>query len=142
MLFVAFGAEEAGLLGSTHFASKDPLVPLSNIAFLLNIDLMANGADGITAVAGADFPEHLEILRQQNTALSAVKEVKSRSNAPNSDHYPFISRGVKGMFIYTMGGPPHYHDVNDTYEAMEFQRYSETRELMRSFLDKLMSLPK
>jgi aminopeptidase YwaD len=65
--------------------------------------------------------------------------VKGRRNAPNSDHYPFVERGVKGMFIYTLGGPPHYHDVHDTYAHMEFQRYVQVRELMRGFLDALMA---
>ena len=138
MLFIAFGAEEVGLIGSTHYAGKEPLVPLANTAFILNIDLMSNGADGITAVAGLDFPGHLELLKKVNAEQSAVKEVKARNNVPNSDHYPFIERGVKGMFIYTLGGPPHYHDVNDTYEHMEFQRYGEVRELMRGFLEGVM----
>lgn len=139
MVFIAFSGEEAGLIGSTHYAGKEPLVPLANTAFILNLDLMANGADGITAVAGLDFPTQFAQLQALNTELGAVKEVKGRRNAPNSDHYPFIERGVKGMFIYTLGGPPHYHDVNDTYEHMEFQRYAEVRELMRRFLDGLMA---
>lgn len=139
MLFIAFSGEEAGLIGSTHYAAKEPLAPLRNTAFLLNLDLMANGADGITAVAGLDFPSHFARLQALNTELQAVKEVKGRRNAPNSDHYPFVERGVKGMFIYTLGGPPHYHDVNDTYEHMEFQRYAEVRELLRKYLDGLMS---
>lgn len=138
MVFIAFGGEEAGLIGSTHYAAKEPLVPLANTAFILNLDLMANGADGITAVAGLDFPTHFARLQALNAERNAVKEVKGRRNAPNSDHYPFVERGVKGMFIYTLGGPPHYHDVHDTYAHMEFQRYAEVRELMRAYLDALM----
>jgi aminopeptidase YwaD len=138
MLFVAFGGEEAGLVGSTYFASKAPVVPLANIRFLLNLDLMSNGSEGIMAVAGNENPIELQVLRGLNDTLQAVKEVKSRPNAANSDHYPFVSRGVKGIFIYTMGGPPHYHDVNDTFANMEFQRYSEIRALLIRFLSELM----
>jgi aminopeptidase YwaD len=139
MLFIGFSGEEAGLIGSTHYAGKEPLAPLANTAFILNLDLMSNGNDGIMSVAGLDFPGHFELLKTINTRLEAVKEVKGRRNAPNSDHYPFVERGVKGMFIYTLGGPPHYHDMHDTYAHMEFQRYVQVRELMRGFLDALMA---
>lgn len=134
MLFVAFSGEEAGLLGSRHYVERDPLIPLANTKFILNLDLMANGDEGITAVAGLDYPTDFEQLQAINTKLNAVPQVKGRGNAPNSDHYFFVKNGVKGMFIYTLGGPPHYHDVNDTYEAMVFPKINELQKLLSEFL--------
>jgi aminopeptidase YwaD len=135
MMFIAFTGEEAGLVGSQYYATKEPLFPLSKTKFILNLDLMANGDEGITAVAGLDYPEDFAALQALNTQLSAVPIVKGRPNAPNSDHYWFVKNGVKGMFIYTLGGPPHYHDVNDTYEAMRFSKYVEVRDLLIAFLN-------
>lgn len=138
MLFVGFGGEEAGLLGSRYYVEKQPLFPLANTAFILNLDLMANGDEGITAVAGLDFPDQFEQLKVLNEKMEAVPQIKGRSNAPNSDHYFFVKNGVKGFFIYTLGGPPHYHDVNDTYSEMRFSRFYEVETLLQGFLQALM----
>lgn len=51
MAFIAFAAEEAGLLGSFYYVQK-PLFPLQQIAFLLNLDLLGTGGDGLMVVNG------------------------------------------------------------------------------------------
>lgn len=133
MLFIAFGGEEAGLHGSRHYVQKEPAVPLEQTSFVMNMDLMANGDEGATLVAGANFPAHRDLFRKVNDDLKALPEVKSNGNRPNSDHYFFVEAGVPAMFIFTLGGPPHYHDVNDTYEEMRFSKFLETRELLIDF---------
>ncbi|MEM7037778.1 MAG: M28 family peptidase, partial [Bacteroidota bacterium] len=138
MLFLAYSAEECGLLGSKHYVETEPLIPLEQTAFVLNIDLMGNGDKGINVVAGLDFLSHWERLKALNDQLESVPIVKKRRNAPNSDHYWFVKNGVKAFFIYTMGGPPHYHDINDTYENLTFSKYYEVRELLIAYLKQLM----
>lgn len=134
LVLVAFGGEETGLIGSRYMATQQPLTPLSNIRFLLNLDLMGNGTEGIMAVGGKDFPQPYDRLVALNDSLQAVPVVRARSNAPNSDHFFFLRQGVEGFFIYTMGGPPHYHDVNDTAENLELSKFLEVRELLIAFL--------
>ncbi len=138
LLFIAFGAEEVGLVGSNFYVNRDPVVPLSQMNFLLNLDLMGNGVDGIMAVGGRDFPNLHQALADLNEDMEAVPVVRARSNAPNSDHYWFLQQGVKGFFIYTMGGPSHYHDVFDTAENLEFSKYVEVRMLLIAFLEEEM----
>jgi Zn-dependent M28 family amino/carboxypeptidase len=138
MVFIAFGGEEAGLLGSRYYVEKQPLFPLEKTAFILNLDLMANGDEGITAVAGLDYPSLFDQLKALNEKMEAVPQVKGRTNAPNSDHYFFVKNGVRGFFIYTLGGPPHYHDVNDTYQEMRFTKFYEVESLLQAFLEEVM----
>lgn len=137
MLFIGFGAEEAGLQGSAFYALQQPLIPLSRMKFLLNLDLMGNGVDGIMAVGGKDFPEIFDSLVALNDEMGAVPRVRARQNAPNSDHYFFLKNGVPGFFIYTMGGPPHYHDVNDNAQNLLFSKYVEVRQLLIAFLGEM-----
>ena len=113
----------------------DLVVPIKQTKFILNLDLMGNGDKGIMAVAGAEFPDRWEKLKALNEKQGdAIPKVKKRKNAPNSDHYWFVKEGVEGFFIYTEGGPPHYHDINDTAENLVFSRYVEVRALMIKFL--------
>lgn len=135
MLFIGFGAEECGLKGSQYYVEKDPLVELRKTKFVLNLDLMGNGVDGIMAVCGKDYPVLYERLVALNEELKAVPSVKARPNAPNSDHYFFVLKGVPAFFIFTMGGPKHYHDIYDNAENLQFSKYVEVRELLIRFLE-------
>lgn len=134
MLFIAFGGEECGLKGASFFVEEQPLVPLDRIRFVLNLDLMGNGEAGIMAVCGKDFPGPYQQLLELNAGLKAVPEVKARPNAPNSDHYPFAVRGIPALFIYTLGGPPHYHDVQDSAANLRLSRFVNLLALFGLFL--------
>lgn len=137
LLFIAFGAEEAGLQGSAHYVYKDARIRLDKMKFLLNLDLMGNGDEGIMAVGGKDFPAAFAQLQATNDSLQAVPKVRARPNAPNSDHYFFLKEGVPGFFIYTLGGPPHYHDVRDTADNLLLSRFSEVTHLLIRFVKEL-----
>ena len=135
LLFLAFGGEECGLKGSRHYVEKEALIPLRQLKFLLNLDLMGNGVDGIMAVCGKDFPAPYDRLVDLNKQLAAVPSVKARKNAPNSDHYFFVENGVPSFFIYTMGGPSHYHDIYDNADNLLFSKYTEIRDLLIQFME-------
>ena len=137
LAFIAFGGEETGLIGSKFYVNQQPIIPLAQTKFILNLDLMGNGVDGIMAVGGKDFPSFFDLLVKSNEELAAVPKVRSRKNAPNSDHYFFLLNGVPGFFIYTLGGPPHYHDVNDTPATIELSKYAEVRNLLIHFIEQM-----
>jgi Zn-dependent M28 family amino/carboxypeptidase len=134
VLFIAFAGEEAGLLGSLYY-TENPVLPLSKIKFLLNLDLMATGDKGLTAVNGTVHPELFDLLRTCNSIGSYLPVINARGKASNSDHYYFSEKGVPSMFIYLMGDYHQYHDVGDTYEAVTFSKYNEAFLLMKEFLD-------
>jgi len=112
VVFIAFGAEEAGLVGSRYFV-QHPLVPLARIRFLLNLDLLGTGEEGITVVNGRILPAYFQRLQQLNEAGHFVPAIAARGKAANSDHYYFTESGVPAFFLYTRGGPTAYHDTHD-----------------------------
>ena len=131
--FIAFAAEEAGLLGSQYFV-QNPLFDLSRIKFLVNLDLAGTGIDGITVVNGKIFPQTFDRLVTLNDRHHYLKTVSSRGEACNSDHCPFYQKGVKCFFIYTLGGTKYYHDLFDDSETLELNEYSNYFSLVRDFL--------
>jgi aminopeptidase YwaD len=46
MVFIAFGGEESGLIGSKFFV-ENSYFPIRNTALVLNFDLMGTGDEGI-----------------------------------------------------------------------------------------------
>lgn len=136
ILFIAFAGEEAGLKGSHYFVETQQKF-LPRIKFLLNIDLMGGGDQGVTAVNGAILPGPFQLLEQVNRQGHFVPAVKPRGRAANSDHYFFSEAGVPALFIYTNGGVTAYHDIYDTADALPLQHYPNTYNLLRAFLEAL-----
>jgi len=136
LVFVGFGGEEAGLIGS-HYYVNHPLLPLSEMKFLINLDIMGSGEDGITAVNASLFPKEFKKLKKINAKEKLLKTVNSRGPAANSDHYFFSENGVPCFFIYTMGPNKNYHDIFDTYEALSFAEFDDLTELIKLFILKL-----
>jgi hypothetical protein len=136
ILFIAFAGEEAGLLGSEHFVNH-PTFPLKKMNFLVNLDIMGSGEEGITVVNATLFDSQFKLLREINTEKGFVTQVKSRGPAQNSDHYWFTEKGVPAFFIYTMGSNKNYHDVFDTYENLTFSEYNDITSLLSEFVLRL-----
>lgn len=133
MLFIAFGAEEAGLVGSQYFV-EHPLVPLSRIRFLLNLDLVGTGEEGITVVNGRVFEQAFQQLVQLNNEGRYVPSVAARGRAANSDHYYFSEHGVPAFFIYARGGSSAYHDVADQPGQLSLSGFPGIFRLISRFL--------
>lgn len=134
IIFVAFAAEEPGLVGSKFFV-ENPLVPLARLKFVLNLDLLGTGDEGITVVNGSVFASAFERLQQINTQKHWLKQIKARGRAANSDHYWFSEKGVPAFFVYTMGGTTAYHDVHDTPDQLPLTAFREVFGLLTVFLD-------
>lgn len=125
-VFVAFSGEEAGLLGSLHFAG-DKRNKLDKVKLMLNIDLMCGGDDGFMMVNSQadDTKTFYDLLVDINKEGYMVKEIRSRPNAANSDHYPFTQAGAPAVFIYTLGGRTGgYHSPTDTPENASLSQYN------------------
>lgn len=132
ILFIAFAGEEAGLLGSKHFV-ENPTYKLKKISFLLNLDIMGSGEEGITVVNATLHENAYALLHRINAEKNLLTQIKPRGPAANSDHYWFTQMGVPAFFIYTMGPNKHYHDIFDTYEELSFQEYEDITTLLVEF---------
>jgi hypothetical protein len=130
--FIAFGAEEVGLLGSKYF-TEHPLFPLKKIKFLFNMDIMGTGEEGITVVNGSVFKKEFNNLVKINLENHYLKDVKMRGKAANSDHYFFSENSVKSFFIYTMGGIKAYHDIYDKAETLPLNEFEDLFKLITKF---------
>lgn len=134
ILFIAFGAEEVGLLGSRHFV-KNPLVPLDQIDFLVNLDITGTGDEGIKVVNGKVYQKEFEQLKALNKKHRLLPHISARGEACNSDHCFFHEAGVPSFFIYTLGGIQAYHDVDDKAATLPLTKFEELFSLLTLFVE-------
>ncbi|MFT5722970.1 MAG: aminopeptidase YwaD [Bacteroidia bacterium] len=142
VVFVAFAAEEAGLVGSYFFVNElSSFVEPTRIRFVVNMDLMGSGQEGIMAVNGAILDKEYELLSSINETKKYLPQTKKRGKAANSDHYFFTESGIPAFFFYLMGPYNHYHDIDDTREnlTLEAKSYNGSFRLIRDFISALMS---
>lgn len=136
MLFIAFTGEELGLIGSNYYV-RNPIFPLSKIKFLINIDLMGNGSEGLMVVNGSVHGKEFNLLSNINEQKKYLPQVKSRGKAANSDHYWFSEAGVKSFFFYLMGPYPYYHDVKDRAEMLPYSNFENAFLLFKDFINSI-----
>lgn len=134
--FIAFAGEEAGLKGSRYFISH-PVFPLEKIRFLINMDIMGTGGEGITVVNATKHEKEFELLKKINDENDYIVAVKPRGEAANSDHYWFSQKGVPAFFIYTLGGSKAYHDVNDKFGSPDFSEFEDISTMLKEFVKRL-----
>lgn len=131
--FIAFTAEEAGLVGSKAFV-EDPTFDIHKIKFLLNLDIMGSGDEGITAVNGTIHKKEFDLLKQLNEKKDLLKIVKPRGKTQNSDHYFFQEQGILTFFIYTMGKNKAYHDIFDRSDSLDLLNFDDLKTLLVDFI--------
>ena len=137
VVFIAFGAEESGLLGSRHFV-EHPYFSLQKIKFLINLDMVGTGDEGITVVNGSIFEAQFHTLVSINNEHKLLPTIYARGESCNSDHCPFYRKGVPTFFIYAMGGHKAYHDLNDRAETLTLTGFEGTFKLLLLFTSAIM----
>ena len=108
ILFVAFGAEEQGLLGSEVFVARPP-VPLARIAAMLNLDglpligetrdLAALGAGESTLGDLFRSAAAVEGYRTTPDSAAVMLEAVQQDFFNRSDQAPFARAGVPALFL-------------------------------------------
>lgn len=134
--FIATAAEEAGLLGARHYADN-PLFPLSKIKFLINLDMVSTGEEGMMVVNGEVFTKQYDDLCKINADNKYLPAIKSRGEAANSDHYPFYAKGVPCFYFYTLGGYSQYHNSYDIEKTLPMTGYNNMFRLVARFVEHL-----
>lgn len=121
ILFVAFSAEEIGLIGSKYFTSH-PVVDLKKIKTMFNFDMVGRfdkEKNSISVSGTASSMEADSILHQLETGLS-FKVVHSPDGYGPSDHASFFAADIPVFYVST-GVHTDYHTPYDDTEKLDFQ---------------------
>lgn len=125
VVFMAFSAEEMGLLGS-KFYCENPLFPLDNPdmsshVFMLNMDMigyLGQGRHQVYFSNGDSSVEVGKIIDGLSLKYSFAKKITGRRSG-GSDHACFYNKKVPIAFLHT-GLHSHYHKPSDTPDKINY----------------------
>jgi aminopeptidase YwaD len=117
IIFIAFSAEESGLIGSKAYVGKAPL-PLDASLAMLNLDMIGRLRDGKLTVGGVGTsPEFRKLLEGANRGLTLQL---SEDGFGPSDHSSFYAKQIPVLFFFT-GAHEDYHKPSDTAEKINYE---------------------
>jgi hypothetical protein len=118
VLFMAFNAEESGLLGSQWYC-KHPLVSLDRCAFMLNMDMIGRMKGNALSVHGTGTSSRWETLVDSLGRLHQFAISKSADGFGPSDHASFYAKNLPVLFLFT-GIHEDYHKPSDTWDKINY----------------------
>jgi aminopeptidase YwaD len=132
VVFVAFDAEEIGLLGSAHYVASLPAASRQGVRAMLNFDMVGVG-DSLRIGGDATLTSLAEdAAREQGATLGRI----SNSLSGASDHASFIAAGIPGLFFY-VSDDPNYHTAGDVPAHVSPARLQQVGDLGAGVLKRL-----
>jgi hypothetical protein len=149
LVFIAFSGEEEGLLGSNYYVNH-PVIPLTNVAAMINMDMIGRLKDNKLTVGGVGTaPEWRAWLAQANVpvamtasmirpgtpitvgersapgeaAANLIKDLALTLNEDGfgpSDHQSFYIKKIPVLFFFT-GSHEDYHKPSDTADKINYE---------------------
>ena len=117
ILFIAFTAEEIGLLGSQHY-TREPRYPLSQTVAMLNLDMVGRLGNQALTIQGLETAAEFEAWF---TPIAAENQLKYREKAGGngpSDHASFYEYQIPVMHFFS-GLHRDYHRPTDDVEKID-----------------------
>ncbi|MBM3288226.1 MAG: M28 family peptidase [Candidatus Eisenbacteria bacterium] len=112
VLFVTFGGEEMGLLGSKRLAAHLPFDSSRAVA-MLNLDMAGHGDGGFGLAGGTRLGPPYISWRAGLDSVRAASFEEYRLDGEHSDYSPFAARGIPALSAWSRGRHHRYHDIED-----------------------------
>lgn len=134
IVFLFVTGEEIGLVGST-VAAENPLIDLSKVKFLFNLDMAGTGSTGLAVINGQKELQAGKLLQSINAENHWFAKVVLGDESCNSDHCPFVMKSVPAHFLFTYGCEYNeYHTVYDDGKDLHFTKHIDLCNLLKEFV--------
>jgi hypothetical protein len=118
-LFIAFGPEEMGLLGSKHYVNN-PLLPLEEIRVMINLDMVGRLRNQQLQVGGVGTAKESEEIVTRLILHDSLTLGTTQEGFGASDHSSFYAKDIPILFL-TTGAHTDYHTPEDDIEHINLE---------------------
>ncbi|MFO7612103.1 MAG: M28 family metallopeptidase [Clostridia bacterium] len=116
VMFIAFGAEEIGLVGSTTFVNRMRIDEKDSVLAMLNLDMV--GVGNSFELYTVDEGSSIRFRDMAKETLNQMGYAPLILTTDRSDHAPFAFAGIQAVFI--QAGPyDAYHTDFDTLSVIQ-----------------------
>ncbi len=124
IVFIAFSAEESGLIGSKAYVNN-PGAPLSDSVAMLNMDMIGRLKDNKLTVGGVgtspEFRKLVESINKESNQNSGPFTLQlSEDGFGPSDHSSFYAKQIPVLFFFS-GTHEDYHKPSDTADRINYE---------------------
>lgn len=137
-LFIAFSAEEKGLLGSKYYV-ENPTISLNGVNYMINYDMIGSldVNDGFIVNGVGTSPKWTESLNQ---VPCDVKYTTTTSGIGPSDHTSFYLKKIPSIHFFT-GGTEYYHKPSDDPQTLNMVGAMRIVEFTKALINGLDAQP-
>ncbi len=119
IIFIAFSAEEKGLLGSKYYVNH-PVVPLLNTIAMINLDMVGRLADEKLTVFGLGSSSVWSKILDESERETELNFFREKKAFGPSDHASFYEKQIPVLHLFT-GLHEDYHRPTDDIEDVNIQ---------------------
>jgi Zn-dependent M28 family amino/carboxypeptidase len=120
LIFIAFGAEEMGLIGSKHYVAN-PLRPIAKTRWMVNLEMMGRGDEGkVTVMMLSQMPDALVDAIGGHAIEFGLEPVDGgTAHIRSGDQFPFHDAKIPILCFYGGDNHPDYHQPTDTADKIQ-----------------------
>ena len=128
VVFIAFTAEERGLIGSARYV-REPLYPLDKTVAMLNMDMVGRLDQEKLIVYGTGTADLLDQLVDRFNEIYGFEISKKPSGFGPSDHSSFYAKKIPVLHLFT-GTHKDYHRPSDDIDKLNIAGMRKIGEFM------------
>jgi Zn-dependent M28 family amino/carboxypeptidase len=139
IIFIAFTAEERGLLGSKYYV-RHPRWPLEQTVAMLNMDMVGRLTDNNLTVYGTGTATQFNSLIDRANELCQLEIDKQAAGFGPSDHSSFYEVDIPVFHFFT-GLHNDYHRPSDDFDKANVPGMARIAEFVTAVLKEVATLP-
>ena len=149
IIFMFFGAEEQGLVGSKMFIdwmkqTDDQRINLPNnikgVVSMVNLDMVGRMRDNAMSVSGTGTSSEFKAMAEAAAEQTKLNISCTPDGYGPSDHASFVAQEIPVLFL-TTGGHMEYHTPDDVPSTLNYDGMQQTLDFSKLLITQIANMP-
>lgn len=142
LVFIAFDAEESGLIGSKFFLNENTHIPADSFKLMFSLDMVGMySSNRKLSLRGIGTLKNGEKLASEIADKTGINLGSTAAVIPQyTDTRYFGTAGIPAVHVFTGMNSP-YHQPGDTYDLLDYEGMARIHSFMVSLITTLSNQP-